>query len=867
MDYILKKIDQKIQFHSGFNEKDKLRIHYQVRIEYSLMLILGYLWNKNYKDNISDKTKEEVNKRIFKPTIGQIIYVIRKLDVSNEFLSDPTINNVMTNYLSTRNEEIGHGFVYDDGIDMLLDELKSIINQLESSTVKLLNQNLDIIFVRNFDGENYTGINFKGTDVVPIPWISPKTANGFKINNVYILSEEMQYYRISPFIHVNSDDQYFIYVSVEDRLTGNAKYNQINQTAKEYITWEDFLCLSTQEDAIRRKVPNGTIVNNYAKNYKNYYDFGMKKRITEFLNNRSFVAATLWGHGGVGKTATVQSVIDDFLNQGSLSFDYIVFTSAKDRQYNVITGGIEEIQDSVDTFDLVIKKVNEVLGNGETIDVNYIANHERRMLLIIDDFETFSKDEKNKIQEFINQLDVTKHKVIITTRANLIVGEEIPTNELDSDKTIEFIRAIFSAEYANYKDIFERGLTDQIKNKIHFVTSGRPIFIYQFAYMLMARGFNDSLWRELSQSEAAKDFLYGRIYNYLSDDATDLFITIGMLLNNADDKYLTERLKYIVNMEDDSDKFNRAMKELVKLRIVEELDESTFRVYSKELLTVMKEHRNKKNSGFIGGINSRLNQVKRYKNNLDIDSVLLQNADEARYSRNLKEVEDLYRQILNRKKSVVEIRVKALLNLTSHIVTTTGNHDYAIDIFKEYSEFLSDKAVLKMFVSYLITKGYYKDGIRVLSEYFSINSKTNKENIELFGFLLTIRSTYWINEREEVKSRQHNQYISKEQRELLNQEFVNQSEEMKDIFRNQGHILFNAVKNKKLNEYSPAARQNIEAGLYKFIEICIRIKKLDYALDVCEYGLENFHIQYNDSLKKYLSRIQQYITENQTASN
>ncbi|WP_286230066.1 hypothetical protein [Neobacillus mesonae] len=128
---------------------------------------------------------------------------------------------------------------------------------------------------------------------------------------------------------------------------------------------------------------------------------------------------------------------------------------------------------------------------------------------------------------------------------------------------------------------------------IHFVTSGRPIF-YQFAYMLMAKGFNDILWEKLIQPKAAKDFLYGRIYDYLSDDATDLLITIGMLLNDKDDKYLIDCLKYIVNMEDDNDKFARAMNELLKLRIIEELDRSTFRVYSKDLLNVMKEHKNKK---------------------------------------------------------------------------------------------------------------------------------------------------------------------------------------------------------------------------------------------------------------------------------
>lgn len=178
-------------------------------------------------------------------------------------------------------------------------------------------------------------------------------------------------------------------------------------------------------------------------NYKNYYDFRMKTRVLDFIKNKAFVAVTLWGHGRVGKTATVQSVIDDLPNQSSSRFDYIVFTSAKDRPFNVITGDIEVINDNLDNFDLMIKKINAVLGNKEKVDVSFITNSERKILLIIDDFETFSTDEKLKIQGFINQLDVNKHKVLITTRANLIVGEEIPTKE----KTICFLRPIFSAAY------------------------------------------------------------------------------------------------------------------------------------------------------------------------------------------------------------------------------------------------------------------------------------------------------------------------------------------------------------------------------------------------------------------------------------
>ena len=40
---------------------------------------------------------------------------------------------------------------------------------------------------------------------------------------------------------------------------------------------------------------------------------------------------------------------------------------------------------------------------------------------------------------------------------------------------------------------------------------------------------------------------------------------------------------------------------------------------------------------------------------------------------------------------------------------------------------------------------------------------------------------------------------------------------------------------RKLDEISSGARQNVIAGLYSFLEVLVRLQKLDLGLEICEY--------------------------------
>jgi hypothetical protein len=134
-----------------------------------------------------------------------------------------------------------------------------------------------------------------------------------------------------------------------------------------------------------------------------------------------------------------------------------VFVTAKDRIYNPATGKIvsnsskyvrryqeiiEIIQRTV--FPDVTEKVSD---SSISYAEDRIQSYSGKMLIIIDDYETFIDEEKVKISNFIKTLDINHHKVVITTRnLRLSIGMSIPTNEFDIDKTCDFLQKVIQQD-------------------------------------------------------------------------------------------------------------------------------------------------------------------------------------------------------------------------------------------------------------------------------------------------------------------------------------------------------------------------------------------------------------------------------------
>ena len=650
-------------------------------------------------------------------------------------------------------------------------------------------------------------------------------------------------------------------LTIQEKLTGRIKYNQLLKTG---ILLKDKLEISSlliSTEKHKRKTANGTIINNFEKNFKRFIHNDTKIKIRDFLiKNQSSVFATIWGHGGVGKTASIQSLCEDFSNEQKKYFDYIIFISAKNRFYDYYKGSILELENSLSSFESLVKYINNIIFNIEQFDKEAIQNFEGSLLLIIDDFETFSKQENENITQFIKTLNINHHKVILTTRsATFITGEEIRTNELTEKETQTFLLEAAKIELPEYNtELLKKEL---LKNsnlqKVHEITSGRPLFIFQFAVLLGQKGsIEETLNYDIKSTKAAINFLYDRIYDYLSLDAKNMFVAISLLVTEDDLSNLLEKLKFILNKENKEGEFQNALNELIKLKIIELIDKDFFRVYSPEILRLMKKYYEHKGPEYEGNITNRFQLVGKSKS-LDTDWALLENADFSRIISIEEEVENKYRYILNRDKTPLQIKLKAALNFSSYLVTHKGKLEKAIKLFEDYYHlFYKNIDYVKSYAQYCWAEGSddkRNHAIQILKDFFASRQKvTQEEYLDLLGTQMTYTAIVLINEREDIKERKRFKEIEHKEYELLYQA---QKERFSDAFKFPGLKLYSSIKEINILNTEPYVRHSALEGLSHFVEICIRNQKLPLGKEICNYILDNLPQNFQKPFIFKLSKI------------
>ncbi|NSW46562.1 MAG: hypothetical protein HPY79_12185 [Bacteroidales bacterium] len=864
MDYIRKQIDQRIDFLQTMGDKNALKQHFQARFEYVLVYLLAYLWNKNL-DKLDYEDKEFVFQSVIKPTIGSIVAICRKLDIEKEIFKKSKLSQALDKYPSVRNELLGHGFVYEDAPEKLLLALQELYNSVLDADLPILKDSIDLVYVTNIENITFKGILYKSDGASYAPWSCPKTIASFELGSLYASTGLNTYFRLSPFIEITSyGKELYFFNCIDEKLLGKVKYNRLLDTGIFFKEWVELCELDVTNDGIKVKSHNGTIRNIYENNYRKYIDIGIKGKLKTFLvRNNASVCATVWGHGGVGKTATIQSLCEDLANDEKKFFDYILFLSAKDRRYDYYTGKIEEINDRIATFSDLIKSINKILFNIENDDPrDFIEIKEKKIFLVIDDFETFPKEEKDKIEEFISELNTNYHKVIITTRAaNINIGQEFQTNELTEQETIKFLLEVIKNEEIGNYEVIKRQIENSDKSrKVFEITSGRPLFIFQFAFILGQRGLEDALNFKIKEGNTAINFLFGRIYDYLSPNAKDLFVVLSLLVTQDDLSNVIQKAQYILNLEHEIDAFNSAVNELVKLKILKIDDERKFfEIYSKEIFQIMSDYYEKRPANQRKIWEQRRNQVNRDRS-LDVENSLLLTANANRLAKNEIEVIDSYKQIINRATSPLDVKLTAILNLAAYLVDR-GKKEDALKYLDDYSfhfnknaqkgskEKLHYATFTKMWATYYWANGTREQkqkAIAILLAYASSGFNFN-ENIdfEIAGMLLQYRSIIVVSDWQELKEKRNYNEISVNEFNSIRKK---QKQECKDIHDKQGVILYNTVVTKKLEDISSGARQNVIAGLYSFLEVLVRLQKFDLALKICEFVFycapKNFHPQF-----------------------
>ncbi len=255
MDYILKQIEENISLYSN---DSKVKIYHQIRAEYSIMLVLAYLWDVKLEKQGFGKKKRIIEK-IQRPTIGGIINIAKELDHDHEFFQDN--NSEIFDYIDIRNNLIGHGYSFNDNLDEYVKQFDEYYQSLINLKIPIINEETNLIFVTEYENEIYSGFNYSANGNI-LNWKCSDKIKKFKLNNLYATYHVNEYYRLSPFIHIMHPRKFYIFNSIDELLLGKIKYNRIDDTTEQNIVVrEEIYKEFAASDGIRKRTANNTIIN------------------------------------------------------------------------------------------------------------------------------------------------------------------------------------------------------------------------------------------------------------------------------------------------------------------------------------------------------------------------------------------------------------------------------------------------------------------------------------------------------------------------------------------------------------------------------------------------------------------------------
>lgn len=867
MDYILYTIDKKLK---RFEGKAESKIYKQVKVEYSFYLLLSYFWDKNFQQiGIDDFVKQgNIVKEIQRPSIGTIASLIQKLDIHSELEKNKKENTELTSYANLRNDIIGHGYDFEDNLQNYSNSFDDWYNKLIKLRVQILSRNTDLIVVEDYDNSTgeFTGTIFDHEGESRSNWRCSKQICEFVIDNLYASYELNNYIRLSPFIHIElGNDDLFVYRNLQQPLLGKIRYNQIGKTNNEfYKSWKEFEF--SANNGIQSKQINGSIINNFTPNYKQnsksgkYIDVGsIKEKVYSFLTGKErgySVCITLWGHGGNGKTATAQKICEELSFDEKRPFEFIIFLSAKDREMNKYTGKIDPItfENRVNSFEDLIKKLNILIFSEESIDIQKIVAERSKMLIVIDDYETFEDIDKEKISSFIKQLHPDFHKIIITTRNSFLkIGDDIQTNELDHENTKKFLMEVLENEH-NYSPLQLQQIASELnKNetykKVHIITLGKPIEIIRFVNCFVQKGkltedFLRDMERVNSRSERI-EFLYGRNYEQLQGDkeAQDIFVIMGLLTPQENLTSLVKHIKLILRKDEDESKFNAALDKLVKLRLIELDEDGSYRLDSKDILEIMNKEYNKRDHNFKSGTKAIYDRIKANITS-DTDRAVLNHVKTLRHQSNSETTIQQYKEILKHGIDFSrQVKLEALLDLCDFLFNIRGEKEKAIKTFDEYFDEFYEFEVFKRYASYSWSINREKS-IKILSDFYANYSNkglslTKIQKLHVLSLIVLRESQFW---NDKYEKEHNNRGKNKTQ--------------LQRIFNNYGHTLFGQSKTLNIKkDLNSEVINDISLAFEQFADVCYRIDNTSFAINICEYAISNFPERLINKFRKKLNSI------------
>lgn len=607
MDYIQHKLYntiRKIKRKQGVQDSTIVG-YYNVLIQYQLYLMFACIWDKRAPE-LSREKRINYLKTMKKATLGTILKIITELDsISTPILGvNEQFNDKIMEFIAPRNRETAHGIlvpgVQEDNYQQLSEKYEQIHKSIMELNIPILSNDCKIYY-RPQNG-SFQVIVFDNLDY------DYQNLNAETVEMMDLQSGELHYlcdekcYKISPFLILreiqNKEDPYEIYCYQEYNLKNSKfeykRYNDLSDNISYSKICKDYFSSFQEEFTHTISKANGVICNKFENNYDYFISTSpidnYEQKVWQFIKTgKSNACLTIRGGGGIGKTALVQYVSTKYIFE-PFSMDkiqFVIFCSAKDREFKQISGlkgHIKIIHDEsiVRCYEDIIRNISWVLdcenllNNDEDIEMveNKLVNTSG-VLLIVDDFETLGEIDKKKVVALSSRLDVSKHKMIITTRSQYMVGEEYYIESLDRTQTVDFMKERFKQGCTDeqYKDFCDFAQNNEIEEKLYHLTKGLPMLAIQISNILVLNGFKEQVLMK-REDEEVEDFLLGRLYSYFGTKTSKvLFLIIANFFQFGAEEILHSDLEVVysllckrINMVNID--YEQDLRELKKLNII-----------------------------------------------------------------------------------------------------------------------------------------------------------------------------------------------------------------------------------------------------------------------------------------------------------
>ena len=568
MDYITAKILDDINFLSRKNSPNiysTLSQYYRILFEYHITLIFACLWDRK-EHNISIELRREMIKAMSKPILGTTLNFIFNMNATGEpaFNFPADYEKILREFVNIRNQNFGHRIIVPHVQEKIYEDL---CKKLEKNYRRLAAFEQDFLgddceFHLRADPVDLAQIIvFQANHYRPdFRDVEKKLAQDYLQNELYFSCKEGSF-KVSPFLiatehnGINYEFYYFAQYKLQSGKFDYYHVSEINEKYEHSETFPDFFTAYRKIGKYTIHRANGVVSNKFENNYDYFVDIAPFTRyvaqIWDFLlNNKSNTCLTIRGGGGIGKTALVQYICTKNLFEkitDNPKFNYVIFCSAKDREFIFNTmaqrGQIRLIDEEkiIDSYRDILFTTCKVLeieiepDSEENISkIEEMILSESGVLLIIDDFETLSDTEKEKVVNLIKQMDVERHKVLITTRSQYMIGSTYDVERMNEEQVISFMKKRFENISNPNSDVlqqFQKLLKQNgMREKIYSITLGLPLLAIQLAKLLPLKGFAEKLLSKRFTDDA-EDFLLGRLYSYFGTPTSKLlFLLIALFV-------------------------------------------------------------------------------------------------------------------------------------------------------------------------------------------------------------------------------------------------------------------------------------------------------------------------------------------------